>query len=123
MRTKLPLLLGTILLLAACASENGEDLTADAPPTPACGTAGVTYALTVAPLLQKNCISCHNNSFASGGVNLSVYAQVRAIANDGRLMGTINHDAGYKAMPLGAKLPDCDISQLRRWVADGAPDN
>lgn len=127
MYNKLMLLLGAGLLLTACASENGEDQTSDTsdtPPTPTCNTADVTYALTVAPLLQKNCTSCHNSSFASGGVNLSTYAPVRAVALNGRLIGSVNHEAGYSPMPKGGtKLADCDISQLRKWVTDGAIDN
>jgi hypothetical protein len=125
MNSKLLPLLGFGFLLMACASENGEDQTSNTPtPTPTCNTANVTYALTVAPLLQKSCTSCHNSNFASGGVNLSTYATVRTVALNGRLVGSINHDAGFRAMPQGgSKLPDCDISQVRKWVTDGALNN
>ena len=119
------LLLGAVLLLSACTSQNGEDLAGDNPlPTPSCDTSHVTYARTVAPLLQQNCSRCHGSARASGGVNLSTYAQVRAVAADGRLLGVVNHDPGYDPMPQGApKLSDCDLSQLRQWVADGMLDN
>ncbi|WP_375437601.1 hypothetical protein [uncultured Hymenobacter sp.] len=121
---KLMLLLGAGLLLTACSSENGEDQTPDEVPTPTCNTADVTYALTVAPLLQKNCTSCHNSSFANGAVNLSSYAQVRTVALSGRLIGAVNHEAGYSPMPKGGtKLAECDISQLRKWVTEGAANN
>ncbi|UOG74114.1 hypothetical protein MTX78_18580 [Hymenobacter tibetensis] len=124
MYSKLLLLLSAGLVFSACASENGEDQVADAPPTPTCNTANVTYTLTVAPLLQKSCTSCHNSNFASGGVNLSTYARVRTVALNGRLIGSVNHEAGYSPMPKGGtKLPDCDISQLRKWVEDGAIEN
>ena len=124
MRTKLLFLLGAGLLLAACASENGEDLSADSPPEPDCDTANVTYALTVVPLLQNGCIACHNNSFAGGGVNLSSHASVRAVATSGRLLGSLDHKAGYAAMPQGSpKWPACDINQLRQWIANGTPNN
>ncbi|HEX8427757.1 hypothetical protein [Hymenobacter sp.] len=124
MYNKLLLLLGSGLLLTACASENGEDQTPDAPPAPTCNTANVTYALTVAPLLQKNCTSCHNSNFAGGRINLSTYDQVRTVALSGRLMGSVDHEAGYSPMPKGGtKLDDCDISQLRKWVTDGAVNN
>lgn len=124
MRIKLVLLLlSGGLWLAACASENGEDqLGTD--PAPTCDTANVTYALTVTPLLQGNCIACHNSSLPSGNVNLSTYAGVRTVALNGRLVGTISHAAGFPAMPQGAaKLPDCDISKIRKWVTDGALNN
>ncbi|MDF7813266.1 hypothetical protein [Hymenobacter sp. YC55] len=124
MHNKLMLLLGAGILLTACASENGEDQTPDEIPAPTCNTADVTYALTVAPLLQKNCTSCHNANFASGGVNLSTYATVRTVALNGRLVGSVNHEPGYSPMPKGgAKLAECDITQLRKWVTDGAANN
>lgn len=124
MHNKLMLLLGAGLLFSACASENGEDQTPDEVPTPTCNTADVTYALTVAPLLQKSCTSCHNSNFASGGVNLSTYATTRTVALNGRLIGSVNHEAGYSPMPKGGtKLADCDITQLRKWVTDGAANN
>ena len=125
MLAKYLLLVGSVFLLEACVSENGEDLSAaGALPAPSCDTAHVTYALTVAPLLQQNCSRCHNGTFASGGVELSTYAHVRAIAADGRLLGVVSHAPGFPAMPQGApKLSDCALGQLRQWVADGAPNN
>lgn len=125
MLTKLLLLVGSVCLLGACTSENGEDLAATgAFPAPSCDTAHVTYALTVAPILKQNCSRCHNSTFASGGVDMSAYANVRAIAVDGCLIGVVSHAPGFPAMPQGApKLSDCDLGQLRQWVAGGAPNN
>ncbi len=124
MYNKLLLLLGAGIILTACASENGEDQTPDSPPAPTCNTTDVTYAMTVAPLLQKNCTGCHNNNAPAAGINLTTYASVKASATRGSLVGSVNHDAGYSPMPKGrAKLADCDIAQLRKWVTDGALDN
>ena len=119
-------LLAGAALLAACTSQNGEDLLAGSgpPPTPACDTSNVTYAGTVAPLLQARCTGCHGNSGAAAGLNLSSYAQVRAIAANGQLMGTTTHAAGYRPMPQGGtKLSDCDLAKLQQWVTAGAPNN
>ena len=122
MLTKALLLVGAGFLLGACAYQNGEDL-AGGLPAPSCDTSHVTYALTAAPLLQQSCAPCHTAG-AAGGVSVSTYAGVRAIANNGQLLGTVNHEAGYSPMPKGAaKLSDCDISKLRQWVADGALNN
>ncbi|MVN74974.1 hypothetical protein GO988_01400 [Hymenobacter sp. HMF4947] len=112
-------------LLGACASQNGEDLYAASPlPAPSCDPGPVTYALTVAPLLQQQCTRCHNSTQLASGLNLSLYAQVKAVATNGSLLGTVNHDPGFPAMPQGgAKLSDCDIGHLRQWVAAGAPNN
>jgi cytochrome c553 len=124
MRINLFLLAG-VALLAACTSQNGEDLLASGGvPTPACDTSNVTYAGTVAPLLQARCTGCHGNSGAAAGLNLSAYAQVRAIAANGQLMGTTTHAPGFRPMPQGGtKLSDCDLAKLQQWVTAGAPNN
>jgi mono/diheme cytochrome c family protein len=124
MVTKLLTLASAVLLLGACASQNGEDmLDSGGLPGPACDTSHVTYAGTVAPLLQQ-CSGCHGGSLPAAGFAVSSYAQVRAKATNGQLLGTLNHDPGYSPMPKGgAKLSDCDLNKLRQWVADGVPNN
>lgn len=121
---KLLTLASAALLLGACASQNGEDLLASGGvPTPACDTSRVTYAGTVAPILQQ-CSGCHGGSQPAAGFAVSSYAQVSAKAATGQLLGTLNHAPGFSPMPKGgAKLSDCDLAKLRAWVAAGAPNN
>jgi mono/diheme cytochrome c family protein len=125
MRATLLLLAGAVLLLGSCTSQNGEDLLANGPlPAPSCDTTRVTYAATVAPLLLQNCGNCHANGVALGGVALGSYAQAKTTATSGRLLGAVNHAAGYSPMPKGgARLSACDRAKLRLWVAAGAPNN
>jgi mono/diheme cytochrome c family protein len=125
MSAKLLLLTGVALLLGGCASQNGEDLLGSGPlPTPSCDTTRVTYAATVAPLLLQNCGNCHANGAAAGGVGLGAYAQTKAAATSGRLLGSVDHAPGYSPMPKGgAQLSACDRAKLRKWVAAGAPNN
>ncbi|AII52711.1 hypothetical protein [Hymenobacter sp. APR13] len=117
------LMLG-LLVLAACASENTEDLLGNVPPTPACDPAANTYAAVVAPLLQQRCVVCHNNVAREGNVSLETHAQVQAVARNGLLVGVVSHAPGYKTMPQGGpKLSDCEIDHIRRWVDAGALNN
>lgn len=124
MLNKLLTLASTVLLLGACTSQNGEDLLAGGGlPAPTCDISHVTYAGTVAPLLQQ-CSGCHGGSLPAAGFAVGSYPQVRAKAANGQLLGTLNHDPGYPPMPQGgAKLSDCDLAKLRQWVAAGAPAN
>ena len=118
-------LVSATLLLGACTSQNGEDLLASGgTPAPACDTTHVTYAGTIAPLLQQSCSSCHGGSQPAAGFAVGSYTQVQAKAANGHLLGTVNHDPGYSPMPKGAaKLSDCDLAKLHQWVAAGAPNN
>jgi cytochrome c5 len=89
-----------------------------------CDTTNVTYAATVVPILQASCTGCHSGTSPSGGINLSTHASVAAVANNGKLYGSIARLSGFSAMPQGGnKLPDCQISQIRIWIDAGALDN
>jgi cytochrome c553 len=88
-----------------------------------CDTVNFTYT-AIQPILQQNCIGCHSSTLASGGVNLSTHAGVAVVAQSGELMGAIKHQTGFVAMPQGAaKLSDCKIRQIEKWVQAGAPNN
>lgn len=87
----------------------------------ACDTTHVTYAGIVAPLLQAHCTGCHNSASPGGNINLTSYAGVQPVALNGHLLGSVNHDAGFSAMPKNiTKLADCQISQIRIWIQNGS---
>ncbi|HNF43902.1 MAG TPA: hypothetical protein PLT49_09540, partial [Ferruginibacter sp.] len=89
-----------------------------------CDTTVFTYAAAIAPLVNNYCKGCHNPASLGGGIDLSTYAGVKAIAQNGKLMGSIRHQAGFIAMPQGGtKLSECKITQFQKWVDAGAPNN
>ena len=52
------------------------------------------------------------------------YNSVMTAATTGRLIGDISHLSGYNDMPLGGtQLQDCQIKQVKKWVAAGALNN
>lgn len=88
-----------------------------------CDTTSVSYSAHIAPLLQNKCVGCHGAGNTTG-VTLDNHAGVSTVALNGRLYGAVNHSAGFNPMPQGgAKLPDCEISIIRTWINNGAPDN
>jgi uncharacterized membrane protein len=87
-------------------------------------TANATFTAVVYPIVEMNCVGCHNDNRAEGAVKLNSYARILPYANSGILMGTIEHKPGYPVMPTsGIKLTDCNISLLNQWIANGALDN
>lgn len=94
-----------------------------------CDTTGtISYSTQVFPILQANCIGCHNNSSANGGVNLSSYSQVKTIAETLRsgtplLQGTIRRMQGFVAMPQTFALDECSIRKIELWIAQGVQNN
>ncbi len=89
-----------------------------------CDTGQVTFSKSIMPVLTKNCVGCHNDNLASGSVKLNSHADVKVVAQNGRLLGSISHAAGFKPMPQGGnKLPNCTINQIKTWISAGAPNN
>jgi cytochrome c5 len=109
-----------LTLLTSCYYDNEEDLYGGAP---ACDTAAVSYAASVAPVLQNNCTSCHSGNFPSAGIRLDSYESVRTQALNGRLYGSVAHLPGFSAMPEGGKLSECNIALIGAWVNQGASNN
>ncbi len=90
----------------------------------ACDTVNVTYSVTITGIMDTYCNGCHSGGSASGGINLTSYSGVAAVAANGKLMGSVNHASGYVAMPYGGSwLPDCKIDELRIWVENNYPNN
>lgn len=89
-----------------------------------CDTTDFKYSTGVFPIIQNKCIGCHNINNAGGSIDLSTYEKTYAIAMDGRLLGSIQWINGYTRMPQGgAKLPACEITQIQKWIENGAPKN
>jgi hypothetical protein len=89
-----------------------------------CDTSVFTYGAAISPLMNTFCKGCHNPASLGGGIDLSTYAAVKVVATNGKLMGSISHASGFIAMPQGsAKLSDCRISQVQKWISAGAPNN
>jgi hypothetical protein len=89
-----------------------------------CDTSAITYSLSVKPVLDQKCNSCHSQSLQLGGVILETYTDVLVYVNSGKLSGAINQKAAYSPMPKGgAKLDDCSILKIDKWIQAGAPNN
>ncbi len=88
-----------------------------------CDMNNITYSNTISPIIQNKCTGCHSGGNPAGGVKITNYTEVKTLADNGTLSGTINDKAGYPIMPPSGKLPDCDIQQLEKWMNDGAQNN
>ncbi len=94
-----------------------------------CDTTQFTFVANVQPVLNTYCLGCHNGTSASAGVDLSSHTAITTelTTYPGRLLGSIKWTAPYtgsKQMPQGgSKLPDCYITQIKKWIDAGAPNN
>jgi hypothetical protein len=117
----LPVLLG----LTACYYDHEETLYGASSTQPCTDTVGtVSYAQKVVPILQSSCYGCHAGASPSGNQLMGTYAADKAMAQNGKLMGTINHAAGFSPMPKSAaKLNSCKIATIKKWIDAGMPNN
>jgi len=83
-----------------------------------------TYSGSIKPLLDNKCVGCHSATSPGGNINLSTYTAVRPVALNGKLYGSVAHQTGFSPMPKnGAKLLDCEINQIQRWISAGSLNN
>ncbi|MFW5658676.1 MAG: hypothetical protein ACOCZ8_01720 [Bacteroidota bacterium] len=117
-------LLATLLILAACTSDNEEDEN----PTPEPSECGfeasdtLTYTEHVQPIITQSCLpGCHNAANGNGGLVLETYDQVRTAAlDDNKIVKSIQGIDGYERMPpIGGGLEQCEVEEIKQWVATG----
>jgi hypothetical protein len=115
----LVLAIALMLILFESCKHDPEITPAPEPPQPdICDTSDVTYPGAVVPILSTNCYGCHGDMVANGGINLQEYETVATLAQNGQLVGVINHAPGFTAMPPSNKLDSCDIVKIETWVSD-----
>jgi hypothetical protein len=111
--------------MGGCFNDNGENLDPD--PNANCNLTNVTFSGTVKPILSGNCLSCHSTAAAStmgGGIKLENHSDLSVQVTNGKLYGAISHSSGYSPMPKGGdKLAACPVSQIKKWIDNGAPNN
>lgn len=119
MQTRIVLSLLSMMILAGCYRDNEEALT----PCNA-DTEEIHYSTITSILSNNGCYGCHLGTAPEGGISLEQYTSVKALVDNGRLVGAITHAAGFTPMPQGgAKISDCDISRIKAWIAGGAQEH
>jgi hypothetical protein len=87
-----------------------------------CDTAAVSYANTIRPILDQQCVGCHNNSLAEGGLNLLQFSQIQQKQNSiYQRISLASNDPLY--MPKGGNLSACKTNQIKAWIHQGAQQN
>ncbi len=91
-------------------------------------TTAINYSTQVWPVIENNCLSCHNSSLSRGNVNLDGYQQVKYYSETLRngipvILGVINYMNGFSNMPPSKKLDDCTIRIIELWIEQGIHNN
>jgi uncharacterized membrane protein len=91
-----------------------------------CDTTQFGYVNAVQTILANNCGGCHGTKPGSANVYLGDYASAKAYitANKTLFLNAINHSTTLTAaqrMPPSAKMIDCKIVQVQKWIEKGYP--
>ena len=112
-----------LFFMISCTRQNEQALIDQSGVQP-CDTTNMSYGNDINPILENNCVSCHNSTQSNDGVILTDYNDVLTVVNNGLLLNVIEHNAGYPEMPQGLpQLPACTINKIIAWVNRGAPNN
>lgn len=88
-----------------------------------CNTDNITYTNYVKGLMTGKCQGCHSGTSPQGNLKLTNYAEVKASAESGRLVGSMAWEIGYSRMPKnGQQLPVCSVDKVRAWINAGMPE-
>lgn len=89
-----------------------------------CDTTNYNYSSRISGIMTNWCVGCHNSSNKGGNYDLSNYEGVSVAVKSGRLLGSIQHQQGYMAMPQnGGMMDDCEIKAIEKWINAGYPNN
>ena len=98
-------------------------------PWTTCDTTGtISFISGVDPIIQTNCVGCHNATNTSGGVTLNGYTQVKYYSETLRngtpiIVGALRHKSGFIPMPPSGILNTCQIRTVELWISQGMLNN
>lgn len=94
--------------------------------TNVCDTNSYTYSNAIQTIISTNCGGCHGSKPGSANIYLGDYASAKTYitANTSIFLNSINYVSSLavsKRMPPSAKLVDCKIIQIEKWIQKGYP--
>ena len=89
-----------------------------------CDTLMVQYTLNILPIIDQHCFPCHSLETAFANVVVEPYNGLKNYVDNGELLCVLNHQSGCSPMPKNAaKLTDCELAKIEKWIDDGAQNN
>ena len=112
-----------LVAVSSCYSDSKEVVYRNYEPCVLDLTEPIAYSTDVSAIMTQSCAisKCHNSQSRKAGLDLSNYNDVKAIADDGRMIKRINGEGSI--MPPSGPLRSCDIQTLEIWVQEGALNN
>jgi len=81
-------------------------------------TTNPTYTANIKPIMDANCVSCHNGEIES---SLTNYDDVRYKAEHGDMLCRISGTSCGAIMPTTGKMVQSKIDLIQLWATNGYP--
>lgn len=109
------------LLATACFFDNEEDVYQYYYEANQCDSTGITFTQHIEPIIRGKCATtgCHVAGGTGNGIFES-YGGVKEKVNNGSLL---RRTVVERNMPPSGPLSECQMKQIRAWIAAGAPEN
>lgn len=86
--------------------------------TCACDTNIYSFSEAVNPIIKRNCLGCHG---ANSNIPLNTFQQISDNAD--LILADITYQNNPMPKPPAAKLSDCKIRQIEKWIQAGKLNN
>ncbi len=115
MKTLYSIALGlTALFFISCESATYQEVSV--------ATTDPTYNAHIKPVIENNCVSCHNPDYGQEPYLLT-YEAVKDETLNGDLLCRIDDQSCGSVMPTTGRMPQAKIDLIRYWKEDGCPEN
>lgn len=88
-----------------------------------CDLSSVSFSADISTIISNSCLSCHSGATPNGGVLVTNYSEIAALANSGKLLNVIKGSNGAPLMPANGAMDNCRIDKITKWIEDGAQNN
>jgi hypothetical protein len=88
-----------------------------------CDTSQYGFQAEILPIIEKNCLSCHNGPSGNKGIDLSAHSTISPHVSSDLLRKVIVGEAGVSQMPPSGNLSACDKDKLLNWINAGGPND
>jgi len=121
---KVTIIIFLIKLFASCTMQNEEEYFGE----PVCDSLTVNrddlvvYYEDLTYVFTGICLPCHNSQLTyRPGILMDSYEDVVKSVETGKVLPAIKHDGYYKMPYNQAKLSDCEIQKIAKWIENGMP--
>jgi hypothetical protein len=102
-------------MMNGCTKKNGDAKPATPDPAPVAKDTSVKYTITVKPIIDKYCVTCHGKGYA---YPFDTYNELKGESDNGNLDERLFNAKDMP--PVGYPKPtQAELNSIKKWISDG----